>query len=336
MKILYARRPSRGWDSVTLMAQLAAELLEAELIVLDGDKRISKATHLASLAPRRRGSEACLVIAPDPRDLWAIVRLEHWLHGYGYVVAWIIDAFWDDRIPFAARKRGHFDHLFVTEQEVVDSWRAITGTPTSWLPFGSNVLDMGSDASDRPVDLQRFGRMPNTWDDDEAARASCAAAGLRFEGRPTYLPAALANQRAAMAQFARAKFTLCFTNRVSPASYTHPTREYLTGRWTDALASGATVAGVPPDCGSAHELLWPEATLDLGTVDRAEGISRVQKAVVEWHPALARLNHLRALERLDWRWRLREVATTMGISSPRLDVEFARLRDAIDAIRSSG
>jgi hypothetical protein len=313
------------------MARLAAELLEAELMVIDGDERVGPATRLASLAPRRRGSEACLVIAAEPRNLWAILRVEQWLHGYGYVAAWVIDAFWDDRIPLAARKRGHFDHFFVTEQEVVDSWRATTETPTSWLPFGSNVLDMGSDAADRPVDLQRFGRMPGTWDDDEAAGAACAAAGLRFEGRPPFLADALANQRLAMARFAQAKFTLSFTNRVSPAGYTHPTREYLTGRWTDALASGATVAGVPPDCGSARELLWPEATLDLGTVDRAEGINRVQKAVGEWHPEVARLNHLRALQRLDWRWRFREVATTMGVSAQRLDAEFGRLRDAIDA-----
>jgi len=317
------------------MAQLAAELLEAELIVYDGNEPVSPVRMLASLAPRRRGSEACLVIAPEPRHLWAIVRVEHWLHGFGYVVAWIIDAFWDDRIPFPARNRGHFDHLFVTEQEVVDSWRATTGTPTSWLPFGSNVLDMGSNATHRPVDLQRFGRMPDTWDDDEASGAACAITGLRFEGRPPFLSDARANQREVMAQFARAKFTLSFTNRVSPADYTHPTREYLTGRWTDALASGATVAGVPPDCGSARELLWPEATLDFGTVDRAKGISRVLKAVAEWRPEVARLNHLRALERLDWRWRFREVATTMGVSAQRLDADFGRLRDAIDANRPS-
>ncbi len=318
------------------MVHLAAELLEAELVEVDGDKRVGPVARLAPLAPRRRGAEACLVVAAEPRNLWAIVRAEHWWRGYGYVAAWVIDAFWDDRIPFPARKKGHFDHIFVTEQEVVGPWQATTGTPTSWLAFGADVLDMGSGATDRPVDLQRFGRMPGPWDDDEAAGAACAAVGLHFEGRPPFLRDARANQQEVMARFARAKFTLSFTNRVSPAPYTHPTREYLTGRWTDALASGATVAGIPPDCASARELLWPGATLDLGTVDRAQGTNRVRQAVAEWRPERARLNYLRALERLDWRWRFRQLAATIGAPAPRLDAELGRLADAITAATPGG
>ena len=132
------------------------------------------------------------------------------------LAAWVIDAFWDDRIPFPARKKGHFDHIFVTEQEVVGPWQATTGTPTSWLAFGADVLDMGSGATDRPVDLQRFGRMPPVGR-RRSRRGRVAAVGLRFEGRPPFLRDARANQREVMARFARAKFTLSFTNRVSPA-----------------------------------------------------------------------------------------------------------------------
>ena len=83
----------------------------------------------------------------------------------------------------------------------------------------------------------------------------------------------VANQASLMERLSRAKFTLSFSNAVSPASYTHPTREYLTGRWTDALASGAVVAGIAPACAATAELLWPAATLELATVDRADGDS---------------------------------------------------------------
>ena len=46
-----------------------------------------------------------------------------------------------------------------------------------------------------------------------------------------------------MGILAQAKFTLSFSNLVSPDVQTHPKREYITGRWTDALSAGATVVG---------------------------------------------------------------------------------------------
>lgn len=128
---------------------------------------------------------------------------------------------------------------------------------------------------------------------------------------------------------ASAKFTLSFSNRVSPAPYTHPTHEYLTARWTDALASGAIVAGVAPRCAATNELLWPEALLDLGTVDRRRGLEIIAEATSAWAPARAQLNYRRGLERFDWRWRFQQLARTVGITSGRLNAEVAELEAAI-------
>ena len=57
----------------------------------------------------------------------------------------------------------------------------------------------------------------------------------------------------------KTKFALAFSNRVSPEGHTHPEWEYITGRWTDVLASGVSVAGIPPvmslysrSCGRKH------------------------------------------------------------------------------------
>lgn len=334
MRILYSLPAGQGWDSVTLMAELAAEFFEAELVVLDGARPTSFARRLASFAPRVRGKGHCLVIAPHPAHLQAILRSDHLFRGFDHVAAWVIDAFWDDRIPAVAR-HGHFDQFFVTDEEVVESWNQSTGVPTSWLPFGSDVLGMGSCDPDRPTDLQRYGRQPGTWENDESTRDACAAAGLRFKGRPPFGEDPLTNQQGAMDRFAHAKYTLSFTNRVSPAAYTHPTREYMTARWTDALASGAVVAGIPPNCAAARELLWPEAVLELATVDRDSGIALIAEAVRAWHPGIAATNHLRALERLDWRWRFRDLAEAMSVAPERLNAELAQLEDTI-RIRSGG
>ena len=131
---------------------------------------------------------------------------------------------------------------------------------------------------------------------------------------------------------ANARFTLSFTNAASPAEYTHPTREYLTGRWTDALAQGATVAGIAPRCAATDRLLWPEAVLELGTTDLAEGLALIGEAVRAWTPERAAYNHRQALARLDWRWRFAEMVAALGLAAPLLDEELGQLESRLDAL----
>ena len=87
-----------------------------------------------------------------------------------------------------------------------------------------------------------------------------------------------------MGMLSKTKFTLAFSNRVSPNPQTHPTREYITGRWTDSLAAGATVAGIPPRSESVQSLLWPEALLDIGTVNQTEGLKVIDSMVRDMDP----------------------------------------------------
>jgi hypothetical protein len=140
---------------------------------------------------------------------------------------------------------------------------------------------------------------------------------------------ATANQTALMRRLSQAKFTLAFSNAVSPASYTHPTREYLTGRWTDSLASGAVVAGIAPKSEAAANLLWKGATLELRTTDRVPGIEQIKTAVRSWNPQVAQENYRRALERLDWRWRFQELAAALDVESEPLGAELDYLAQAL-------
>ena len=91
-----------------------------------------------------------------------------------------------------------------------------------------------------------------------------------------------------MGILAQAKFTLSFSNLVSPDVQTHPKREYITGRWTDALSAGATVVGIPPRSDSVKALLWKGALVDLGTVNLVEGLQAVSVLAAELDPAPTR------------------------------------------------
>lgn len=115
---------------------------------------------------------------PGPYALSFVLEFPELLRGHRRVVAWVIDSFWDDRIPRVARHRGHIDRLFVNDAEVVDSWSQQTGIETSALPFGADVLRHGTPGGDRPYDLQIVGRQPATWSAPDA-RSAAEAAGLR-------------------------------------------------------------------------------------------------------------------------------------------------------------
>lgn len=327
--------PGTGWDPVTVMARVLARCLDAELVSVSHLWGSSLIPRLTARAPRRRGPLTTIVVAPQPAHLYALLDVAHWLPGEGLTAGWVIDSFLTDRVPSVARRRRHFDHLFVTDGELVQEWREATGVATSWLPWGSDVLGRGSSAGTRPVDLQRIGRQPAGWDDDSVISDLLGARGLVHRGRPPFVPDVDGNQRAVMAAMAAAKLTLAFTNRLSPAPYTHPTREYLTGRWVDALASGARVAGVAPSCAATDRLLWPEAVVDLGGTEVPEGIERIEAALAVWEPATATRVHRRALAELDWRWRFAELVESLHLEAPALDHDLATIR-ALDASLEPG
>ena len=326
MRIVYGAPEGGGWHPITHMVRLMAELFDAELVTVPLTRPANAWRRAAALGPRRRGRDTCLVVAAEPRHLNNLLHADYWLRGYGQVAGWVIDSFWVERIPPSARR--HFDQLFVADKEVAGLWSDATDLPVTWLPWGSDVLRLGSGEGDRPVDLQRLGRQPAGWEDDEAIRRACEAAGLRFAGRPPMRDDAGANQAELMRCLARAKFVLAFSNAVSPAPYTHPTREYLTGRWTDSLASGSTVAGVAPKVAATAELLWPGALLELDGTDPAQGIEQIAAAVADWDPQAALDNHRRALDSLDWRWRFKDLAAALDVTPEPLEAELDALAGA--------
>ena len=88
MKVIYVEA-GHGWAPITGAARLLAEVLEAELVVVpleDALGRLGRLGRLAAIAPRRRGREDCLVIAPNPGGLRALASVHQLLRGYRQVV----------------------------------------------------------------------------------------------------------------------------------------------------------------------------------------------------------------------------------------------------------
>jgi hypothetical protein len=330
IQVIYVDPGSPGYHLVQYMARLSAELLNGELVVLHS-RSLTVIEKLGGLLARKKRGMPCLLICPGPSALAAILQIRNWRKRYGRLVAWVFDSFWTDTIPRFGRMAGVFDHVFVTEKEDLPAWTRMISAPVEWLPWGADVLRLGSANPQRRLDLLRIGRQPSEWEDDASNALECESRNIRFQGRPPTLTDATDNQRSLMELLRDSKFTLAFSNLVAATDYTHPLREYITGRWTDALAAGATVAGIPPRSDSVRSLLWAEALLDLGTAGRAEGLEVIARAVREWTPMRARVNYLKSLERLDWRWRFKEIARALGVRAPLLDAELTRIGQIVNS-----
>lgn len=330
LHVVYHDPGAPGYHCVYYMARLAAELLNAELVVLPPGNatRIQK---LMTLLPRGDRGVDCLLICPSPGCLATLLQIPDWRRKYRTLVGWVFDSFWTEHIPKFARWTRVFDQVFVTEQEDLDTWRRAVHSPVDWLPWGSDVLRLGSNSPSRAFDLLRFGRQPSQWQDDSKNWHECDARGLIFQGRPPELEDATDSQLSLMNFLGSTRFALAFSNLVSPNPQTHPVREYLTGRWTDALAAGATVAGVPPRGRTISSLLWPEALLDLGTVNQGDGLQVLADAVRAWTPQQARVNYARSIQCLDWRWRFKKLAEVFGVRSERLQKELTALNAVVSS-----
>jgi hypothetical protein len=336
IQVVYTDPGGEGYHCVFHMARLAAELLNGKLVVVPPRSATTPRKLSAILLPRKKSRSACLLICPSPADLSAILLVTNWRQTFSRVVAWVFDSFWANWIPPWTRASRIFDHVFVTEREDLNTWRRMMHAPVDWLPWGSDVLNLGSPNPVRKIDLLRFGRQPKDWEDDLVNQRICQSSGLVFHGRPQSLSDATDNERGLMGMLSKAKFTLAFSNRVSPNPQTHPTREYITGRWTDSLAAGATVAGIPPRSESVDALLWPEAMLDIGTVNQMEGLKVIGSMARAWTPDRAQLNYIKSLENLDWRLRFQTLAEALDAHSLPLDADLARLTQAIRSAQPTG
>jgi len=331
--IVNAITHDRGWSPVQHMVTLAGELFDCEVLTADTSKPSNTTKVLSVLRQRTRNGasdETCLLVCKGPSDLLAILNVENWRKRFRYLAAWIIDSFWLDHIPRSIRLRNPFDHIFVTTLEDVDRWRDISGVATTWLPWGTDALRLGQVGANRDWDLMRVGRQPPEWEDDLRAALAAESLGIRYRGRPDSSGLnSLQNQKLMMNAYGASKFILAFSNAVNCDPNNHPTREYLTGRWVDALGCGAIVAGVAPRSPSADGLLWGGATLELGSVRRNDGLQVVASALRQWTPEMAATNYRMALGRLDWRWRFKALADVCGIRSAPLTLELQLLEERI-------
>lgn len=334
MDVLLVLPGGRGWGPIQRLATLAAMAFEGQLIQVSAQELPGRGAKIRMLmpAPTRSGGGELLVIAPIPEHLNVI--LQSGLRGrYRRTIGWVIDSFWHERIPRVVSTRGWFTRLYVTDASDHKPWSERSAVPVGVLPWGSDVLNAGVSWSGKAIDLLRMGRQPDSWDDDDRTQVLLQQrnSSLVFAGRPPFGQDDQETYHFALEAYGRAKVVLAFSNTVHSATYTHPEREYVTGRWTDAIASGCLVAGVVPDTEAAALVVPKIARITVSPNDLNAGLNQIVAALGEY--TKERYLHIRrhAAEYVDWHHRFVAICKDLNIPvSANLTLQLANLHKLAD------
>lgn len=328
LDILDLTKDSHGWQPIKHLIALMSDIFDARVITSDR-QIVPTLTARCSyrFLPRKRieGAPSLLVMAAKAEGIKSFRKLPGWRNSYGTVAAWIIDSFHSDGLSPAHGFR-HFDKIFVTWGGNIPEYQAMTSSPVTWLPWGTDALRLGHMSTKRQWDLVRLGRQPQDWDNDQDVTESLAAHGLSYHGRPPRTPAEENGYAALLSQYlSHAKFVLAHSNLADGSGYTHSSREYMTARWTDSFACGAAVMGVQPRTDPLFNQILPEGVVDLETIDRSAAMARIRSEIAAWTPERASIIRKMALQQFDWRWRLKDLAREMKLGTEKLDAELAEI-----------
>lgn len=317
-----------GWYPVKHMISLMHELFESRIIKLPrhGPNRFLRL--LLSFGKTRERNEIegpnLLIIVPTLDSAYKFFSLTQKTNAYNKIGIWIFDSFWTNRIPFHTSSK-YFDQLFVTSGNDVSFYKKKTNINTSFLGWGSDVLRLGGPNGDRNVDVLRVGRQPNRFANDQANKNKFKSLNLTYQGRPD---SAISYIDLMNKYYLQAKYILAHSNFADDSEYTHPSKEYITGRWTDALACGCTIIGEQPKSDYAYQkYIWPESVLDIDSNDRCTDGSNLIDCIKNWSSKTAEYNYMMALKHLDWRWRFQELSDFFCIDCQKLDNELRDIKN---------
>lgn len=320
--IRWVPNSGRGWEPIRHLVHLTKRLLDAEIEEISKSRlQAMRRIRRTLIFPPKFGEDVAIHLAYSPADIATHISNPFFDKPVGCRVLWIVDSFWTEWIPKGLLS--NFDLVVYMQSGEKALYDYLSKGRALFLGWGSDVLDLGSASGARDIDVLRLGRQPLEWDDDARSAAVARVFGMQFHGRPHQN----ISHAELMRHYARSRFIVAFSNLVAPAQYTHPTKAYYTARWTDALACGAVVAGIPPhqDIGVSSRL-WDGALLEFDYIDLERNMEVLSDAVARWSPETARRNYVNALMNLDWRWGIKCLADQLNLVCPTLEADIHRLQ----------
>lgn len=313
-----------GWLPINYMIQLLSSYSNSK-IIRQGTSNVTRFEKLkcyfTPIEKKCIGKTNILFIVNTASELNSLVTLiRKDTLAYNKISAWIIDSFWHDNISKFILKK-YINHLFVMTKEDVSFYERKTKVPTTFLGWGTDVFNLGSNKPERQIDLLRMGRQPAKWNNDKENSEILSESELVYQGRPPitenkHIEFNCESYISLLKEYySKSKFVLAQSNLVDDSGYTHNTREYITARWTDAIACGCVVLGYQPVTCSSFQQLWTESFAHIDDVNNIKGyIDEINC----WEENIPDINYHMSLKYLDWRWKFSEIFNLLNIDSEKL------------------
>jgi hypothetical protein len=280
-----------------------------------------------------------LLIGMGPGTLKMLDTLRQWRQKCDIVAAYIIDLYPISLNRLDRKIVNQLDHLFISYEQMLKPVKRKFKTPVTFIPQACDVLTHGTYGGDRPFDIIGYGRqIPKIHEQLKKEFNAPQSQTLYFHSTFKYPDVKDWKEDRLLfwQMMRRTKLSLayCF-KKTSPelAFGVSP----LTARWFEGLAAGCVMVGYSPTGAEVKYLLdWPDAIIELpnNPQDSFSFIKELLKQE-EYLKVVSRRNYMESLARHDWRYRLKDMLSTLGISIPNgLDDELKNLHSKIKAINN--
>ena len=267
----------------------------------------------------RDGINVLLVVGLDPHFMLSMLALGPLLKQFDLRIGYLLDGFdpkYLDRASFS-----HLDHLFVISAELADEINESLPIPASFLPLAADLLHYGRRSDHqfvRGIDIVNYGRtradlhqvLQRHYNQGDSQRIYFHTT---FSGTDVFNPQE--HMMLMSKLLSRSKINICFE-----PSYIPRFRGYspILLRWFEGWSCGCAIVGKRPfGKGVASLLDWENSTLELPD-NPADWIPFFEELLdnEELLLDISQRNYREALLRHDWRYRLREMFSTLNLPVP--------------------
>lgn len=271
---------------------------------------------IRSLPTLPQGTNVLLAIGLTPDFLLSLPALGPLLKKFDLRVGYLLDGFNPEWIDEAIVK--YLDHLFVFSDELAEEVAQLHGISTTFLPLGVNTTKSHFPNSNRWIDIISYGRGNETVHKCLQTHFNQQANG-RMYFHSTFARGEVDNQQEHVTLMrkllSRSKISLCFE-----ASHIIRFRGQspLLYRWFEAWAAGCTVVGKKPFGKGVSKLMdWENSAIDIP--DAPSEWINFFNALLDDEETLAQnaeRNYRACLLQHDWRYRIKDMLTTLDLPVP--------------------
>ena len=282
--------------------------------------------------PRTRAEQVLIIVCVNGSFLYEfLASMPGWRSRFDLVCAFISDAWlpkieldkpqWKLRLTRQHRTCSSIDHVFIPLTGSIGEIQEYYGVPVSFLPLACDVAKFGSNQSNRPIDLNAYGRQDQKHRKILEEFYNAPTSSRMFYHTNHMMIGKVYDLYAHRRMF----WNILQWSRITFAYDALRANEYgrfrisfVGQRWFEGITAGCLIVGHKPTCPEMNELFsWEDATVEVPEDDNElipwlEGLLTDNERLGAAHLR----NYSHALARHDWRHRVATMHDSLRLPYP--------------------